>query len=151
MGSLISFYFYRSYNMQTVLTLIRHHVQLHLVWVCTVCIYEPHVPIQRGGGSGPRPPPLPEKSQKCRVSQKYWSRSHEKSQSYQASIPCWADCWAIIIPLGKHHLVFRWRANDGPHIMVFGSSDQLKKQQKKLVKAPSDKTFVDPRMCLLWV
>ena len=79
-----------------------------------------------GGGGGGR-----EKSQKCRVSQKYWSRSHERSQSFQTSIPCWADCWAIIIPLGKHHLVFRWRANDGLLIMVFGSSDQLKNNNNK--------------------
>ena len=106
-----------------------------------------------GGGRDLDPPPLPEKSQICKVSQKYWSRSHEKSQSYQASIPCWADCWAIIILLGKHHLVFRWRANDGPLIMVFGSSDQLKNNNNKTGQswAPSDKTFVDPRMCLLWV
>ena len=100
----------------------------------------------RGGGGGVGVP-LPEKSQKCRVSQKYWSRSHEQSQSYQASIPRWADCSAIIIPLGKHHLVFRWRANDGPLIMVFGSSDQLKNNNNKTGQswAPSDKTFVDPR------
>ena len=42
--------------------------------------------IKRGNrGSGP-----PETSQKIRVSKQYWSRSLEKSQSYQASIQCWA-------------------------------------------------------------
>ena len=44
-----------------------------------------HGLIQRGDrGSGP-----PEKSQ-IRFSKQYWSRSPEKSQSYQASIQCWA-------------------------------------------------------------
>ena len=46
-----------------------------------------HGRIQRGGG-GPDPPP--EKSRKIRVSKQYRSRSPEKSQSYQASIQCWA-------------------------------------------------------------
>ena len=42
----------------------------------------------RGGTGGPDPPP--EKSQKIRISKQYWSRSPENSQSYQASIQCWA-------------------------------------------------------------
>ena len=53
-----------------------------------------HGPIQRGGqgpGPPPPPPPPPEKSPKNRVSKQYWSRSPEKSQSYQASIQCWAN------------------------------------------------------------
>ena len=37
-------------------------------------------------GAGGTDPPPPEKSQKYRVSLQYWSRSPEKSQSYQASI-----------------------------------------------------------------
>ena len=48
-----------------------------------------HGRIERGDrGSGPPPPP--EKSQKIRVSKQYWSGSPAKSQSYQASIQCWA-------------------------------------------------------------
>ena len=48
-----------------------------------------HGRIQSGGqGSG-----LPGKSQKIRVSKQYWSRSPEKSQSYKASIQCWAIIW----------------------------------------------------------
>ena len=59
-----------------------------------------HGRIQRWDrGSGPPPPPL-RKSQKIRVSKQYWSRSPEKSQSYQASI----QCWAIISPPAKRHL-----------------------------------------------
>ena len=52
-----------------------------------------------------------------------------KSQSYQASIRCW---------------VFRWRANDDPHIMVFGSSlpSSTKKKLSKL------DPFLDLRMQL---
>ena len=41
------------------------------------------------GGTGGPDPPSAEKSQKIRVSKQYWSRSPEKSQSYQASIQCW--------------------------------------------------------------
>ena len=55
-----------------------------------------HGRIQRGDRG---PPPL-EKSQKNRVSKQYWSRSPEKSQSYQASI----QCWAIIGPPAKRYL-----------------------------------------------
>ena len=57
-----------------------------------------HGRIQRGAG-GPDPLP-PEKSQQIKVSKQYWSRSSEKSQSYKASI----QCWAIIGPPAKHHL-----------------------------------------------
>ena len=48
-----------------------------------------HGRIQRGR-AGVRTPPPPEKSRKIRVSKQYRSRSPEKSQSYQASIQCWA-------------------------------------------------------------
>ena len=48
----------------------------------------------------PPPPPQPYISQKYRVSWQYWSGSPEKSQSYQASI----QCWAIIGTPAKHHL-----------------------------------------------
>ena len=48
--------------------------------------------IQRGGGFGHGVlTPLPLKNQKkIRVSQQYWPGSPENSQSYQASIQCWA-------------------------------------------------------------
>ena len=49
----------------------------------------------------------------------------EKSQSYQASI----QCWAIVCRPEKRHLgvslakkAFRWRVDDGPFIVIFGSS-----------------------------
>ena len=61
-----------------------------------------------GGGGGRVSGPHPEKSQNIRVSRKYWSGTPEKSQSYQASI----QCWAIIDPPAKHHLngisPFKW-------------------------------------------
>ena len=50
----------------------------------------------RGGGP-------PEKPQN--VGLQYWSESPEKSQSYQASI----QCWAIIGPSA-----FKWSFADGP-------------------------------------
>ena len=53
------------------------------------------------------------------VSKQYWSGSSEKSQNYQASI----QCWAIIGPPAKRHLNgVRWRAGDGPLIVLFGLS-----------------------------
>ena len=58
-----------------------------------------------------------------------------KNGSYQASI----QCWAIIGPPAKRHLmVFRWRAEDGPLIVVLGSSlpssTKKKKKKKNIVK-----------------
>ena len=41
------------------------------------------------------------KTQKYRLSKQYWSGSPEKSQSYQASI----QCWAIIGTPAKRHLI----------------------------------------------
>ena len=84
----------------------------------------------RGGGDrGVQTPP--EKSQKYRVSLQYWSGSPEKSQSYQASI----QCWAIIGLPAKRQMVFCWRADDGPFIMVFVSSIALStKKTKKNIK-----------------
>ena len=42
----------------------------------------------RGGQGAGGLDPLPEKSQKYRVFEKYWSRSPENSERYQASIKC---------------------------------------------------------------
>ena len=59
-------------------------------------------------GSGPSP----EKSQKYRVSWRYWSGSPEKkTQSYQASIQGWA---IIGTPVKRHHrhaseTPFKWK------------------------------------------
>ena len=53
------------------------------------------------------------------VSLQHWSGSPEKSQSYQANI----QCWAIIGPPAKRHLNgFLLAVDDGPFIMIFGSS-----------------------------
>ena len=57
----------------------------------------------------------------------------KKSQSHQASI----QCWAIIDTPAKRHLVaFRWRADIGPLMAVFGSSLPLstKKHNQQTVK-----------------
>ena len=55
-------------------------------------------------------------------------------------------CWAIIGTPAKHHLmVFRWWADDGPIIVVLGSSlpSSTKKNKIKNLQSwtPSDKTF----------
>ena len=68
----------------------------------------------RGGQGGQTPP---EKSQNIgflSITGKS-SRSPEKSQSYQASIQCWA---IMGMPVKRH---FSWWANVGPLIVVFGS------------------------------
>ena len=83
----------------------------------------------RGSRRGVRPPP--EKSRKYRVSLQYYSANpRKKSQSYLASI----QCWAIIDP-------------HGPFIAVFGSSIRSLTKKKKLSNLdPLWKNFLDPRM-----
>ena len=56
--------------------------------------------IQGGGGTGGQDPP--EKAQKCRVSSQYWSGSPASSARQQNAIS----------------MAFRWRADDGPFILV---------------------------------
>ena len=67
------------------------------------------------------------KKNKHRVSYQYWSRSPEKLQGYQASIQCWT---IIGTPAKRHFMAFRWRADDGPLVEVFGSPHQLNKVVK---------------------
>ena len=76
----------------------------------------------KGVGTGvPDPPPW--KITKYRVSQQYWSGSPEKSKSYQASV----QCWAIIGTPAKRNLNgVSLAADDGPILVVFGSTHQLK-------------------------
>ena len=56
----------------------------------------------RGGGDRWSGPPPPEKAQKCRVSSQYWSGSPASSARQQNAIS----------------MAFRWRADDGPFILV---------------------------------
>ena len=70
----------------------------------------------------------------------------QKNRSYQASIQCSS---IIGTPAKRHPMAFRWRADDGPLIVVLGSSlpsstkKKKKKKKKHVVKVgpPSDKTF----------
>ena len=55
-----------------------------------------------GGWTGGQDPPPPEKAQKCRVSSQYWSGSPASSARQQNAIS----------------MTFRWRADDGPFILV---------------------------------
>ena len=59
----------------------------------------------------------------------YWSGSPEISQSYQASIQCWAN---MGMPAKHHLMASRWWADDGSLIVVFGSF--LPSSTKKVVK-----------------
>ena len=82
---------------------------------------------QRGGAGSPDPPPPPpppEKSTKIGFLS-ILVRFPLKSQSYQVSIPCWAVTLYRSLMLGYQSaiwMVFRWQANDGQLIVVFGSS-----------------------------
>ena len=92
----------------------------------------------RGGGVGWKI------TKKYRVSLQYWSGSSGKSQSYKASI----HCWAIICTPAKRHFIemaFRWRADGDPLIVVFWSF--LPSSTKQTVRVgPPLKTNLDPRM-----
>ena len=55
----------------------------------------------------------------------------QKSESYLAGIQCWA---VIGRPVKRHLMAFRWRADNGPLIVVCGFplfSSTLKKKYKK--------------------
>ena len=71
---------------------------------------------------GPDPAPPPFKNHKNRVSKHYWSRSPEKSQATKPAFN--------VGPLSaRQRNAFRWRADDGPPIVVFDPPypHQLKK------------------------
>ena len=82
-----------------------------------------------GGGGGPDPPEKSQKyrvylqywlkNHKYRVYLQYWSGSHEKSQSYQARFNVGP---ASTRKRNAISMDFRWRADSGPLIAVFGSS-----------------------------
>ena len=95
----------------------------------------------RGGcmGSGPTPPPHTHTHLENHKNMGVLAivvLIHEKSQSYQASIQCWAN---IGMPANVSEMAFCWQADDGPLIVAFGSS--LPKSKKRQSWTPSDKTF----------
>ena len=110
----------------------------------------PYARIQRGG-QGVRTTPL-----KNHKNIEFLSNTgpdplkFSKSQSYQASI----QRWAIIGPPANQRnaiqMAFRWRADDGPLLLIFGPSLPLKKNEKKPVRVaelePLWQIFLDPRM-----
>ena len=92
-----------------------------------------------GGAGGPDSPPPPLKNKKrYRLSKQYWAGSPEKSQSYKASI----QCWAAIGPPAKRHLngvslAGRWCPTFSAIWILFPF---IKKQFSELW-APSGRTF----------
>ena len=66
-----------------------------------------------------------------------------KNLSYQASIQCWV---IIGTPAKRHLMAFRWRANDGPLIIVLRSSLPSSKKKKFSRLDPLWQNFLDPRM-----
>ena len=73
----------------------------------------------RGGSVGPDPPPPPLKNHKnieflSKTGPDPWNSPN--SQSYEASVQRWAS---IGTPAKRH---FRWRADDGLLLVIFGSS-----------------------------
>ena len=91
---------------QTVWTQIRYLSQQQMIHLLYLALFSAKIMGRSrgqggGGGEGPlTPPPPSEKTQKYRVFQQYWSRSPEKSHSYQASI----QCWDMIGRPAKRHL-----------------------------------------------
>ena len=87
--------------------------------------------IQRGD-RGPDPPP-PMKNHKNIGFSSNTVPDSLKNRSYQASIQCWG---IIGTPVKGHLMAFRWRAHDGPLIVVLGSflPSSTKKKKKKTNK-----------------
>ena len=67
----------------------------------------------RGGLGGSDPPP-PERSQKYRISKQEWTGSPEILKILKATTPAFN-----VVPSSARH--FRWRADDGPLLVIFGS------------------------------
>ena len=124
--------------------------------LCITCItlIVIQVRIQRGGegGRGVRTPP-PLKNHKNIGFSSNTGPDLLKDCSYQASI----QCLAIMGTAAKRHLMaFRSQANDGPLIVVLGSSlpSSNKKNEKKAKKKTLSKfdplwqNFLDPHMWL---
>ena len=93
-----------------------------------------------GEGTGAQHPPL--KNHK-----NIWYSSNTgldplKNHCYQASIQCLA---IIGTPSKRHFMAFCWRADDGPLLVVLGSSIPSSAKKKKIKRCqswtPSDKTF----------
>ena len=81
----------------------------------------------RGGTGGPDPlPPPPPPPMKNHKNIGFSSNTVR----YQASIQCWG---IIGTPVKRHLMAFRWRAHDGPLIVVLGSSlpSSTKKKKRK--------------------
>ena len=94
----------------------------------SVYIVRSHARTQRRDTGGPDLPPPPEKSQKYRFSLQYWTMG----VYIQVYIRDWTRSPVILkttnnpafnVGPAKCHLkVFRWRADDGPLLVIFGSS-----------------------------
>ena len=99
------------------------------------------------GTGGPAPPP-PWKNHKSIRFSSNTGPDLLKIRSYQASIQCWAINGT---PAKRHLMTFRWRADDGPLIVVVGcslpSSTKNKTKKKRLSKLDSLlQNFLGPRM-----
>ena len=81
-----------------------------------------HVRIQRGGQGvripPPPPPPPPPKNHKSIGFSGNTGPDPLKNRSCEASIQCWAF---VGMPAKRHLMAFRWRADDGPLKVGFGS------------------------------
>ena len=86
----------------------------------SVYIVRSHARIQRGaGGPDPPPPPPPLKNHK---NIEFLSNTGPDPQEF-SKLPSQYKRWAIIGTPAKRHLkAFRWRDDDGPLLVIFGSS-----------------------------
>ena len=96
-----------------------------------------HVQIQKGDRESEPPPPPPPPIKNIGFLSNTGPYPLKKAQSYQAS----TQCWAIIGPPAKRHLMaFLWRADDGPLLVPIGSSF-LSSKKKKRKKKEKEKNF----------
>ena len=112
----------------------------------SVYIVRSHARIQRGGTGGPDPPPPPPKNHK---NIEFLSNTGPDPQEF-SKLPSQHST------LGHHRHVsetplikaFRWRADDGPLLVIFGSSLPYKRRKKPLSEfgSRSDPNGIQERM-----
>ena len=101
-------------------------------------IVRSHARIQRGAG-GPDPPP-PWKITKIK---KFLSNRNTGPDPLKFSK---LTSWAIIGTPAKRHLkVFRWQADDGPLLVIFGSSPLKKRRKKRCQSSDPDQIQMEFR------
>ena len=94
---------------------------------------------RRGGGSGgPDPPPPPEKSQNLGLVS---NSGPDLLKNHKATEPAFNVGPSSSSQGDAIEMVFRWRADDDPLIVVFGSSHPSSTKNNRQSWTPSDKIY----------